>query len=125
MLNTSTFSQEHVMNETQFSTETVQSRQTYWSQHIENCNRSGLTQVQYCRDNDLNKHTFAYWKSKLNRQSIFRPLLPVSIRPDRKQEISSFPSGISLSFDDRFKVQLEVGFKSDTLQKLIDLLQVR
>ena len=87
--------------------------------------KSELTQVQYCTENNLNKHTFAYWKSKLNKQHIFRPFLPVTVKPDTASEISSFPSGISLSIDDRIRVQLEVSFNSDTLLKLIDLLEAR
>lgn len=109
----------------QTSTNTRQSRKEYWSRHIENWNRSGLSQVQYCLENQLNKHTFAYWKSKLNKQSLFRPLLPVSVRTDIASSKSSFPSGISISFEERFRVCLEVGFNCDTLSRLIDLLETR
>ena len=115
-----------VMNEAQFNSVSEQpSRRDYWNRHIENWSKSGLTQVQYCTENNLNKHTFTYWKSKLNKQKIFRPFLPVSIKPDTPADISSFPSGISLSFDDRYRIQLEVSFNGDTLLKLIDLLEAR
>ena len=113
------------MNEAQFNASKRQSKQDDWNRHIENWSKSGLSQVQYCRENNLNKHTFAYWKSKFNKQNIFRPFLPVSVRSDTRSEISSFPSGISLAIDDRFLVQLEVSFNSDTLLKLIDLLETR
>ncbi len=102
-----------------------QSRSEFWNQHIENWSSSDLTQVEYCRQNELNRHTFSYWKSKLNNKETFRPFLPVSIQPETTPSNSSFPSGISLSFNDRFDVRLEVGFNCDTLSRLIDVLETR
>ena len=104
---------------------TRQSRSEFWSRHIEKWNNSGLTQVEYCRLNDLNRFTFNYWKSKRNKEETFRPLLPVSVRPDTSSKTASFPSGISLSFGDRFDVRLDVGFNGDTLSRLIDVLEAR
>jgi hypothetical protein len=115
------------MNRTQQadSSNTRQSKSEFWSQHIEDQSNSDLTQVEYCQKNQLNRHTFSYWKSKLNKQEAFRPLLPVSISSDNTPGNSSFPSGISLSFGDRFDVRLEVGFNCDTLSRLIDVLETR
>ena len=101
------------------------SRSEFWHRHIENWSSSDLTQVEYCRQNALNRHTFAYWKSKLNKKEAVRPFLPVSIQPETSPSNSSFPSGISLSFKDRFDVRLEVGFNCDTLSRLIDVLETR
>ena len=109
----------------QANSTTRQSRSEYWSQHIENWSNSDLTQVEYCRQNELNRHTFNYWKSKLNRKETFRPFLPVSIQPESTSDKQSFPSGISLSFDKRFDVRLEIGFNCDTLSRLIDILETR
>ncbi len=106
-------------------TGTKQSKKGYWSRHIENWSNSDLTQVEYCRQNNLNRYTFSYWKSKLNKTQTFRPLLPVSVRPDTTSVNSSFPSGVSLSFNDSFHVRLEVGFNCDTLSRLIDVLETR
>jgi hypothetical protein len=102
-----------------------QARAEFWSRHIENWSNSDLTQVEYCRQNALNRYTFGYWKSKLNKKETYRPFLPVSIQPEASVGNSSFPSGISLSFKDRFDVRLEVGFNCDTLSRLIDVLETR
>jgi hypothetical protein len=109
----------------QAGTDNRQSGPEFWKPHIENWNRSGLTQVEYCRQNHLNRHTFGYWKSKLNKEKVFRQLLPVSIKPDINPAPYSFPSGVSLSFNGRFDVRLDIGFNSDTFLKLMDLLEVR
>ncbi len=50
------------------NTNTRQSKQAFWNHHIDTWYKSGLTQVQYCLENQLNKHTFTYWKSKLEKQ---------------------------------------------------------
>lgn len=110
---------------------TQPSSKRFWQDHIERQCHSGLTQVAYCRQNGLNKNTFVYWKSRFKKpKDVLRPFLPVSITPDSgtaadKRKQSSFSSGISLSFDDRFDVRLEVGFNCDTLSRLIDMLEAR
>lgn len=106
-------------------TSTRQSKKAYWRHHVDAWQQSDLTQVEYCRENQLNKHTFAYWKSKLEKQSALPPLLPVSVRSDGKSEASFLHSGIVLSFSDQLSIQLENGFNGDTLLRLIDLLERR
>ena len=106
-------------------TNTRQSKRTSWSRHINTWQKSGLTQVQYCLKNQLNKHTFTYWKSKLTKQPSLPSFLPVTLRPDIRQDSSSLHSGLVLSFNDRFSIELENGFNSDTLLKLIHLLENR
>jgi transposase-like protein len=80
--------------------------------------------VKYCRDNQLNKHTFIYWKTKFERQQSTLPLLPVSVRADGKYLPASDQSGIVLSFND-LRIQLDADFNPNTLSRLIDLLEVR
>ena len=108
---------------------TKRSGREFWRQHIETCAQSNLTQAEYCRKNNLSRYAFGYWKTKLNKEKAFRPLLPVSIKPGITPASSSFnnhyPSGVSISYDHRIDVQLEVGFHSDTLLRLIDLLETR
>ncbi len=106
-------------------TNTRQSKQAFWNYHVDTWRKSELTQVQYCLENQLNKHTFTYWKSKLEKQSLFPPLLPVAIQPEIKQTSSSNHSGITIGYHDRFHIRLEADFNRDTLSRLIDLLEDR
>lgn len=99
------------------------SKREYWSRHIENWQQSELTQVEYCRKNDLNKHTFHYWKAKQNKTDRIRPLLPVSILGETFSANSSLSSGISISISNRFNVNIDIGFDSETLSRLMDLLE--
>jgi hypothetical protein len=104
---------------------TRQAKRDYWSHHIDTWQISGLTQVQYCRENQLNKCTFAYWKSKLEKHPSLPSLLPVTVRTESNREASFLHSGIVLSFNDRLSIRLENGFNGDTLSRLIDLLERR
>lgn len=101
------------------------SKQEYWSQHVENWRSSGLSQIQYCKNQQLKLPTFQYRKSKLNRFSLSRPLLPVTVKSTIASTTSSFPSGVSLSYNDQFNIQLEIGFNQDTLRGVFDLLESR
>ncbi|SHJ99070.1 hypothetical protein SAMN02745975_03396, partial [Geosporobacter subterraneus DSM 17957] len=41
--------------------------QDYWEQVIADQRDSGLTQVKWCEQNDVNIHNFRYWKNRLKR----------------------------------------------------------
>lgn len=102
-----------------------QSKQAYWRDQVSQWQESGLSQVQYCQNNHLNKHTFIYWKTKFERQQSKLSLLPVTVRANHRDLSSSNHSGIVLSFNDRIRVQLEADFNPNTLSRLIDLLEAR
>ncbi len=101
------------------------SKKEYWKRHVENCKDSGLSQIQYCKDQQLAQSTFQYWKAKLNRQNLSRPLLPVTITSDFHPIVDSVPSGVSLSVKDRFNIQLDIGFNRETLLSVLDILEPR
>ena len=41
-------------------------RSAWWQQHINHCNTSGLSGVQYCQQHQLTYHCFLYWRRKLS-----------------------------------------------------------
>ncbi len=45
--------------------DTKAAKRTYWSNHINQWERSGETQRQYCRHHTLVCHQFTYWKQRL------------------------------------------------------------
>ena len=38
----------------------------YWQQQLTNQNLSGLTQAQWCEQNNINIHNFRYWRNRLS-----------------------------------------------------------
>ena len=42
-------------------------KRQHWKQHLSDWAESGLTQVDYCRQHNLSRHRFQYWKKKYHR----------------------------------------------------------
>lgn len=97
----------------------------YWIKHLGLWERSGLTQAQYCKKHQLNFNSFKNWKYKLKQKTLPKTLLPVSVIPDIPPQPKTINSGILLSFGDKYRVELETNFDSDTLSQLLDLLERR
>jgi hypothetical protein len=58
---------------------TRKAKYVLWQERIENRKSSGLTQEQFCLENQLKKYTFLYWHLKFNREKRMKNLLPVTI----------------------------------------------
>ena len=41
----------------------------FWQKHIESCEESGLSGVEYCREHGLSMGRFSCWKSRLRARS--------------------------------------------------------
>jgi hypothetical protein len=60
----------------------------YWQTHFKRWQESGLTQSDYCRQAELSRHRFKYWRRKLEPASVNRRkkkrengFVPVQVRP--------------------------------------------
>jgi hypothetical protein len=115
------------MEKKQSREERSRAKKKFWAQHIKKCEESGLSQIGYCKQHNLNKHTFGYWKTKINLENRIKPqsLLPVLVTPEKNQSSSPSHSGISLRVQERFILGFENQFNPDTLSRLIDLLEKR
>jgi hypothetical protein len=43
-------------------------RGRFWAKHLRQCLQSGLSQVEYCRQNDLSSLALGWWKRQLPRE---------------------------------------------------------
>ena len=78
----------------------IDSKSSFWQQHIENCRCSSLSQAQYCKKHSLALATFSYWKKKLKslpEQSQPR-FYPLTVRPTEARESSLQPAGLAILF---------------------------
>ncbi len=96
----------------------------YWQAHIKAYQKSGLSQAEYCRQNNLRSNRLRYWKKKFqNQQNSQNPSfvnLPVSItdtKPATKSE-----SGVSVILSEKIILSLSINFDKDTLTKAVDIL---
>ena len=98
-------------------------KQRLWTSHIEAWKNSGLSQVEYCRQNDLSRVQFSYWKCKLDKQTEPVTFVPVLGKPMLSSEGAlNLHGSIKLIIDNRYKIEVGDGFSPITLSTLIRTL---
>lgn len=93
-------------------------RSRFWKTHIEQWSNSDLSQVEYCRQNDLIPHRFTYWKAKFSRRHL--PVEFVQL-PD---PVPVFSSGLKLNFGSGMQIEIPDNFSSDTLERVLSTLRI-
>ena len=94
-------------------------KQRHWVDHLLTWKKSGLTQAEYCRRNQLSIKCFTYWKSKTERPDPSMQLVPVPVSPVREYPQSA---ELVLVLGDRYRVEVGDGFNPATLEKLVCVL---
>lgn len=94
-----------------------QDKVDFWRERILECRTSGLTDRQYCIDNNLIHSTFYYWVKKLKLASVEKKLdtkvIPILVH----QEVVPLVSFEDLSFQSPEKsTAVILRFKSITLE---------
>ena len=101
-------------------------KREYWFSQIENWEKSGLTQSDYCREHELVYHRFNYWKARW-KASKAPSFVPVPLKLPEFSVFSGSSNGwnSSLRLTIRNQYQIEIGdaFRSDTLARLLHLLE--
>ena len=80
-------------------------KRAFWSKHIKQWNKSGLTQAGYCEQENIKPHQFFYWKGKVSGKNVATETVvssgftAVSVLPITSCEglTLSFSSGVQLS----------------------------
>lgn len=101
----------------------LKKKRKFWQTHVEAWTTSGMSQTEYCRQNNLSIKSFGYWKrkrKKSNSEVTFYPV-PSNAIKILKKEKSSFSLRVVL--DDRFKIEIGNEFSSSTLGRLVQALE--
>ena len=68
-----------------------------WPEHFERWRQSGLTQIEYCRQEELSRHRFKYWRRKLDPEAFgHRPKRESGFVPVKVQR-STVETNLSLA----------------------------
>ena len=113
------------------------SRAVYWRKHISQWSKSGLTQAEYCRRNEVSAAAFQWWKGQLRRKAETQKSLPA-----KRQQRNSPPntmqfvevhgvSPVHTGSGETYEVVLSRGrairvgrdFESDVLKRLITAVE--
>lgn len=97
-----------------------QERRQYWGGHIQQWRGSGLTQKEYCRREGISLERFGAWKRRMEREEHSGAL--VAVPPRIVSAALSADSSLRLVVEERYRVEIPDAFSSDTLEKVLRVL---
>ena len=90
-------------------------KREFWKNHIQSWQQSGLTQIDYCRQNNLKNHQWCYWHRKILKPSDTDvKFIPLSFSPGK---IS--PSNINVVTPNGYRIEFDHGFDVSKLCRLL------
>ena len=103
--------------------EELEQKRSYWKQHIDSWQESGLNQTEYCRRHNLKHHQLVYWKKRFSHTETgvsfaalkLENLLDTPVLPDR--------ASLCLVINNYFKIEIRAGFDAQLLRQLIFALR--
>ena len=107
-----------MMTEKSRQEENVEKRR-YWKEHLDAWQASGLTQVAYCRQHDLSRFRFQYWKKRFQECDSLPALIEVpfsSVMAGRPHQ------SLRLVVGDQYQIAVERDFDPMALRQLIGVL---
>ena len=103
--------------------EQLEQKRSYWKQHIESWQETGLTQIEYCRRNNLKHHQLVYWKKRFLKTET-----GVSFVPLKLEDLLDIPSqpdcaALCLVINNHLKIEIRAGFDAQLLRQVIFALR--
>ena len=101
-------------------------RVAYWSGHITDWQRSGLSQGAYCRQHGLSQSSLIYWRKRL-RSTVDKEAVPaVTIVPVPLPALSlattGMPEPMLVHVGKDFRVEIRGDFVAAVFEKLVRIL---
>jgi len=103
--------------------EQLEQKRSFWKQHIDNWQETGLTQAEYCRRNNLKHHQLVYWKKRFLKTETDVSFVPLKL--EDLLDIPARPDAASLSLvlNNHFKIEISAGFDAQLLRQVIIALR--
>jgi len=112
------------MAQKQSTTEQIKNARR-WQRHLQMWRESGLTQVAYCRLNNLGAKAFGYWLRKDRKKNNPAPLqiIPVTITPQPLiNSVEKSSTGLYFNFFDLARIEISRNFDRETFSQIISVL---
>lgn len=93
---------------------TSEQKRTYWQNHIEGWQLSGLTQKAYCNQHDLELSTFTYWRAQSARSKPSSKLIPVTV---------TYTQAITLTLAGGLQLDVPVSLLNQVLPMVLQTLR--
>ena len=93
----------------------------FWGDHIRAWQDTDLSQAAYCRQNDLVRHRFWYWRNRMDAPSSKGvSFVPVALPPDR---IGRAPRTVSVITPNGYKIELGSSFDPNLIGQLMHTIR--
>ena len=91
-----------------------------WLNNYNSFNKSGLTQREYCRQEELGYWTFNSWKRRFDKSESDTTLqeVPIKISPAH-----SANSPIEIILENNLRISIPENFSENTLKKIISVMR--
>ncbi len=96
-----------------------------WQRHLQIWRESGLTQVEYCRINNLGVKAFGYWLRKGRKSNNPSPLqlIPVTFSAQPSMNpVEKSSTGLYFNFSDRARIEIARDFDRETFSQILSVL---
>lgn len=104
---------------TESKKEELEKLRKFWKSHLSKWAESGLTQVEYCRQHNLIRHRFAYWKKRHAPNNL--PVKFVQVIPGSLHESAPV---LKMNVGQGLQIEIPDGFSRDTLAKTLSVLKI-
>jgi hypothetical protein len=103
--------------------EQLEQKRSYWKQHIENWQETGLTQAEYCRRHNLKHHQLVYWKKRFLKTETDVSFVPVKLEDLLDIPAQADHASLYLIINNHLKVEIRAGFDALLLRQVIVALR--
>ena len=90
----------------------------FWRAHIDQWSVSGLTQTEYCRQNEISRDRFTYWKIKFQKQAQSKEIIQIPL------PVHLGSSGLRLNIGKSLQIEIPDDFNHSTLEQVLLTLKV-
>ena len=105
-----------------YSNLSLEARRTFWQEHVERWQRSGLSQQQYCTREQIKARTFSTWKHKLGKTFHTGDL--VEIPSHVISDLGVFENYIDLIVNKVVSIRIRHNFDPQLLKKVLQVLGI-
>ena len=103
--------------------EQLKQKRSYWKQHIDTWQETGLTQAEYCRRNNLKHHQLVYWKKRFLKTETDVSFVPLKLEDLLDMPARQDQAALTLVINNDFKIEIRAGFDAQLLRQLIYVLR--
>ena len=103
--------------------EQLEQKRTYWKQHIDSWQETGLTQAEYCRRHNLKHYQLVYWKKRFLKTETAVSFVPLELERLLDIPCQQARAPLCLVINNNFKIEISAGFDPQLLRQLIFALR--